>query len=167
MKLFRLRLFLCLQKSVCARHHNRTDMVLWICAQFKCFRLVMPDSRCAASGMTVLWQARRFTSCAAPRCRQGAFLFWLQLLDRIFQLAGIRTVLAGLRREDSKRGIAARKFCAFTRLVLGKTPLQIVGDAGVKAVLGAFQDIDAPRAAGCSLDHFVFCLPRFGWQPNG
>ena len=67
-----------------------------------------------------------------------------QGFDGIFTLAGMATILTVFVIDQRKGAAPLGVFCPKAGHMRGDSGVQIIGDTGVEAVIGAFKNIDDP-----------------------
>lgn len=64
--------------------------------------------------------------------------------DGMFTLAGMAAILAVFVIDQNEGAAALGVFCAKPVSMRGDACVEIIGNAGIKAVIGAFKNIDDP-----------------------
>ena len=67
-----------------------------------------------------------------------------QGFDGIFTLAGMAAILTVFVIDQRKGAASLGVFCPKSSHMRGDSGVQIIGDTGVEAVIGAFKNIDDP-----------------------
>ena len=96
-----------------------------------------------------------------PGCGQSLLLRPRELLDGPLPPGGLAPRGAGLCVHQGKRASPPGILCSFALAVGGKTPLRIIGDAGVKGIVSAAENIDIPGRLSPLLSKNKWILPRF------
>lgn len=67
-----------------------------------------------------------------------------QGFDGIFSLAGMAAILTVFMIDQRKGAASLGVFCPSSGHMRGDSGIQIIGDAGIETVIGAFKNIDDP-----------------------
>ena len=68
----------------------------------------------------------------------------VQFFKSVFPSGGFGARGMGFAMDEAERSAPTRVFRALAAFVLGETALEIIGDAGVKRLIAAFENIDKP-----------------------